>query len=139
MRVMMAFFHELDCGSILDLGSGTGRLIHYIKERQPEITVIGIEPSPELRDQGYSKGIGEAELIDGDAQDLDFPDESFDMVCEFGALHHIPRPNLAVQEMLRVSKKAIFISDCNNFGQGSATMRAIKQIGSSHECMHGLG
>ena len=128
MRFMVAFLDEFDCGSILDIGSGTGRLIHYIKERQPEITVIGIEPSPELRDRGYSKGIGEAELIDGDAQDMEFPDESFDIVCEFGALHHIPRPDLAVREMLRVSKKAIFISDSNNFGQGSSTTRAIKQI-----------
>ncbi len=30
--------------------------------------------------------------------------------------------------MLRVSKKAIFISDCNNFGQGSLPARSIKQL-----------
>ena len=128
MRFMVAFFDELDCKSVLDIGSGTGRLIRYVKERHPEISVTGIEPSPELRKQGYSRGIGEEELIDGDAQDLDLPDGSFDLVCEFGALHHIPLPDLAVREMLRVSKKAIFISDSNCFGQGSPTTRAIKQI-----------
>ena len=30
--------------------------------------------------------------------------------------------------MLRVSKKAIFISDSNNFGQGSTVARTIKQV-----------
>jgi hypothetical protein len=33
--------------------------------------------------------------------------------------------------MLRVSKRAIFISDSNNFGQGSAPARAVKQIANS--------
>ena len=99
MRFMTAFVDELGCQSILDIGSGTGRLIDYIKEARPEIMVIGIEPSPELREQGHSRGIGETELIDGDAQDLEFPDESFDMVCEFGALHHIPMPEMAVREI----------------------------------------
>ena len=59
---------------------------------------------------------------------MEFADGAFDLVCEYGALHHIPRPTLAVWEMLRVAKKAVFISDCNNFGQGSAPARAIKQI-----------
>ena len=30
--------------------------------------------------------------------------------------------------MLRVSKKGIFISDCNNFGQGSFAARSAKQL-----------
>jgi hypothetical protein len=43
-------------------------------------------------------------------------------------LHHIERPELAVQEMLRVGKIGIFISDSNNFGQGSAASRKLKQL-----------
>jgi ubiquinone/menaquinone biosynthesis C-methylase UbiE len=58
---------------------------------------------------------------------LAFKDGSFDLVCEFGALHHIPKPSRAVAEMLRVARKAVFISDCNNFGQGSGISRLIKQ------------
>ena len=34
----------------------------------------------------------------------------------------------AVSEMLRVTKKGIFISDCNNFGQGSFISRSAKQV-----------
>ena len=35
---------------------------------------------------------------------------------------------MAIAEMLRVAKKAIFISDSNNFGQGSWFIRNIKQL-----------
>src|SRR5205823_8014355 len=67
------------------------------------------------------------ELVDGDAMRLAFADGSFDLVCEFGVLHHIPRPELAISEMLRVANKAIFVSDSNNFGQGGKFSRFLKQ------------
>ena len=41
---------------------------------------------------------------------------------------HIKNNKLVVDEMLRVSKKAIFISDNNNLGTGSKVTRSIKQI-----------
>jgi hypothetical protein len=50
------------------------------------------------------------------------------MVCAFGILHHIDKPELVIAEMLRVSKYAIFISDSNNFGQGSRKQRFVKQM-----------
>jgi SAM-dependent methyltransferase len=87
-----------------------------------------VEPSRELREEGYRKGLSADELVDGDAQNLSYADGEFDLVCEFAALHHIPDPQRAVSEMLRVAKKAIFISDANNFGQGSPLARLVKQI-----------
>lgn len=114
--------------SILDIGSGTGRAIQYLKKLRPELRVVGVEPVRELREIGYSKGLSDKELVDGDATNLSFSDDAFDMVCEFGVLHHIKKPDLAVAEMLRVSGKAIFISDSNNFGQGSLVARTVKQV-----------
>lgn len=112
----------------MDVGSGTGRGLLEIKRTMPQIRVVGIEPSAELRQIGYANGLTENELVDGDAMDLAFGDGAFDLVCEFGALHHIPEPAKAVSEMLRVSSKAIFISDVNNFGQGSRFSRLFKQL-----------
>ncbi|MGA9669446.1 MAG: class I SAM-dependent methyltransferase, partial [Terracidiphilus sp.] len=119
LTFMLSTLESLEIQSILDIGSGTGRALLEIKRDMPGIAAVGIEPSPELRSVGHSKGLSEAELIDGDAMNLGFGDGSFDLVCEFAALHHIPVPSKAVSEMLRVSRKAIFISDSNNFGQGS--------------------
>ena len=42
---------------------------------------------------------------------MTFEDESFDFVLIKEALHHCPRPNLAISEMLRVAKKGIFINE----------------------------
>ncbi len=127
LRFLISAVDHLGVRSILDIGSGTGRGLLTIKTTLPGVTALGVEPSPELRRIGRSKGLSEHELVDGDAMNLTFGDGSFDLVCEFGALHHIPDPSKAVSEMLRVSRRAVFISDSNNFGQGSRSARLVKQ------------
>jgi ubiquinone/menaquinone biosynthesis C-methylase UbiE len=124
MAAMIEFF---GFGSVLDIGSGTGFALLKLKEKMPQIRAVGIEPSPAQRVVGHRKGLSQSELVDGDAMRLTYDDGSFDLVCEFGALHHIPRPELAVSEMIRVARKAIFICDTNNFGQGSKISRLLKQ------------
>jgi SAM-dependent methyltransferase len=128
LSFLMASLEYLDIKSILDIGSGTGRAIRYIREHRPDIHVVGIEPVKELRDVGYSQGLSEKDLVDGDATKLEFGPSEFDLVCEFAVLHHLRRPELAVSEMLRVAGKAIFISDCNTFGSGSPLARSMKQL-----------
>lgn len=113
--------------SVLDVGSGTGKVPLYLKSTMPPVRAIGLEPSPALREQGYGKGLTPDELVDGDAQALPFANGTFDLVCAFAALHHIPDPQKAVSEMLRVGSTAIFISDCNNFGTGRWWVKAVKQ------------
>jgi ubiquinone/menaquinone biosynthesis C-methylase UbiE len=124
---MLSMIDLLKMGSILDIGSGTGRVLVHAKGVNPNLKVMGIEPSAELRQVGYSKGLSPHELVDGDAQQLTFDDGAFDLVCAFAALHHIPNPRKAVSEMLRIANKAVFISDSNNFGQGSVANRLLKQ------------
>ena len=125
---MLSLIDLFEIKSILDIGSGTGRQIKKIIDLKPDIKIVGIEPSKELREVGYTKNINPELLIDGNGMSLNFEDGEFDLVCEFAALHHMPFPEKAVSEMLRVSKKGIFISDANNFGQGSFIARSAKQI-----------
>jgi ubiquinone/menaquinone biosynthesis C-methylase UbiE len=127
LRFLMAAAGHFDLRSVLDVGSGTGRALLTLKSELPRVIAVGIEPSPEMRKVGHSKGLSETELIDGDVLNLKFPDNSFDAVCEFGILHHVPDPARAIEEMMRVARKAIFISDSNNFGQGGQIARFLKQ------------
>lgn len=127
LAFLIGVIDYLNIESVLDVGSGTGRAVSYIKQKKPDIRVLGIEPVAEMREVGYRKGISEDDLIEGDVMALDFDDGGFDLVCEFGVLHHIKCPSMAVSEMLRVARKAIFISDCNNFGQGPFLKRGMKQ------------
>jgi ubiquinone/menaquinone biosynthesis C-methylase UbiE len=126
-QFMLSVVEHLGIRSILDIGCGTGRVLLKIKEKMPDVEAVGIEPSPELRSVGYARGLSSTQVIDGDAMNLAFSDGSFDLVCEFGMLHHIAKPSKAVSEMLRVSRKAIFITDNNQFGQGSKLLRLLKQ------------
>ena len=89
LACLVGLTNYLKIESILDIGSGTGRGLKYLKKLCPKIKVIGIEPVKELREVAYSQGISREELIDGDATKLNFKNSEFDLVCEFGTLHHI--------------------------------------------------
>jgi ubiquinone/menaquinone biosynthesis C-methylase UbiE len=124
---MCSMIEKLNIKSVLDVGAGTGRVIIDLHKRYPGLRVTGIEPVAELREQGYNKGILRNDLIEGDGKKMEFSDNQYDLVCAFGILHHIDKPEQAIKEMLRVSKYAIFISDSNNFGQGGRLGRLVKQ------------
>lgn len=127
LAVMVATFEWLGVETVLDVGSGTGRAISYVKRRRPDMHVVGIEPVDELRKIGHAQGLSAQELRAGDATSLPFVHGEFDLVCAFGVLHHVKHAEKAVAEMLRVAKKAVLISDANNFGQGSPLARLVKQ------------
>ena len=130
---LLGMLPMLNVNSILDVGSGTGRALLKLKAAQPSLQVMGIEPVEQLRTIGINNGLTSGELISGDATQLQFANNSFDLVCEFGVLHHVQKPDVVIAEMLRVARKAIFISDSNNFGQGGTLARYAKQA------IHGLG
>lgn len=49
------------------------------------------------------------ECAKADAEALPFDDESYDIVATKETLHHLPRPYLAIYEMLRVARKGVII------------------------------
>jgi ubiquinone/menaquinone biosynthesis C-methylase UbiE len=127
LAFMVGAIRFLGVRSVLDVGAGTGRVLAYLAEHAPDVARAGVEPVSALREVAYDKGVDPAELREGDATRLDFPDGAFDLVSGFGLLHHVRDHRRVVREMLRVARKAIFISDSNNFGQGSGLKRAAKQ------------
>ena len=128
MSFMVGAFDYLNVRSVLDIGSGTGRVLEHLKRCAPQVERHGIEPVPELREVAYRKGISREELSEGDATQIAHADGAFDLVCAFGVLHHVRDHGRVVREMLRVARKGIFISDANNFGKGSTMKRAVKQV-----------
>jgi ubiquinone/menaquinone biosynthesis C-methylase UbiE len=128
LRFISSFIELFSISTILDVGCGTGRGIKHLRERHPGTKVIGIEPVWEMLDQAEKKSVPKTALICADGFSLPFRDASFDAVCEFGILHHMPRPNDLVKEMLRVARRAVFLSDGNRFGQGSRLSRVLKLL-----------
>ncbi len=128
LAILSGLANKIETRSILDIGSGTGRAVKYLIENNTKIKrIIGIEPSAAMRDIGYKKGLSTKTIIDGSGDKILFGDKSFDIVCAFGVLHHVPDSTRVIKEMLRVARKAIFISDNNNYGEGSLAKRSFKQ------------
>lgn len=127
LRFLSGMLESLGAKSILDVGAGTGRAALFLKETNPSVTVRGIEPVEALRAIGHAKGLTATELAPGDGYALPFGDGEIDVVAAFGVLHHVKDPGRVVSEMLRVATKAVFISDANNYGQGSGPTRLAKR------------
>jgi ubiquinone/menaquinone biosynthesis C-methylase UbiE/predicted ester cyclase len=89
-------------GDVLEIAVGTGRnLDHY----SPEVKLSAIEFSTEMLAiaRGRAAKLGrEVDMREGDAQALEFADESFDSVVITLALCTIPDDRKAVREALRV-------------------------------------
>lgn len=119
---------RLGAASVLDVGAGTGRALELLGAALPGIKLVGVEPSAALRAVGHAKGIAPDALISGSGEALPFADGAFDFVIETGMLHHVPRPQLVVAEMLRVARRGVMISDSNKYAQGARPLRLIKAV-----------
>ncbi|HVS53823.1 MAG TPA: methyltransferase domain-containing protein [Opitutaceae bacterium] len=125
-RWFSLFVSSLGGTTLLDVGTGTGRMLRRFKELNPGLRVVGVEPVEALRLLAYQHGLTPAEVLDGDACALPFGDGSFDFVCESAVLHHVREPQRAIREMLRVARIGILISDSNRFANGSPFARRAK-------------
>lgn len=90
---------------VLDLGCGDGTLLLNLKNRK-QVTGVGIEIDAAKFNQCISKGISVLE------QDLDkglgnFADKSFDVVVMSQTLQAMDRPDLVLEETLRIGKESI--------------------------------
>jgi len=90
---------------VLDVGCGDGTLMEFLKKNR-EIDIRGIEISKDNSQKCVGKGLT---VIEGDAEkDLtQFPDSSFDFVILSQTLQAFLNPEIVIQELLRVGKKAI--------------------------------
>ena len=113
--------------SLLDVGAGTGRVLRHAGRHLEKVRIAGVEPVEGLRKIGYQHGLTKDQLTDGNALNLQFPDNSWDVVCAFGILHHIAQPSAAIAEMCRVARHGVFFSDLNNYGCGSLPQRLLSQ------------
>src|SRR6266567_6733016 len=93
-------------GRMLDVGSGTGSLAFSIAERHGRARFLGIDPSKEYVTYASSRNPfpDRASFEVGDAQQLHFPDASFDAALSLLVFNFIPDPNKALLELRRVTK-----------------------------------
>ncbi len=127
-----------EIGSAFDVGCGDGFATYYFAKLVPvveggDISELMLEHNPVDRDL--------LKVID--AEDLDLPDDSYDLVYLWEVLHHLKDPRAAVREMARVSKRYVVLFEPNRanvmqFGFGLLNRQERGTLRSSKTYLQGL-
>jgi phosphatidylethanolamine/phosphatidyl-N-methylethanolamine N-methyltransferase len=111
---------------ILEVGIGTGLSLDAYP---PHCHVTGIDISREMLEHAEQKKDPvrhrHIELVQMDAMNMAFPDDSFDFVTAFHVVTVVPNPQRLVQEMTRVCKPEGQVVIINHF---SSRRRVIRQM-----------
>lgn len=86
------------CGSILDVGCGTGDLGRY--RPSADVAVHGVDIDPRAVD--VARAYEEAVCVDLEASPLPYDNEAFDAVLARDVLEHLQDPARLVREIFRV-------------------------------------
>jgi SAM-dependent methyltransferase len=100
-RAILARVGEIEGCDLLDLGCGTGRVAALAAERGARVTAVDLSPEMVQRARSLSVLSG-ARIEVMDAQELDLPDASFDVVVASFSVMFCPRPEEALAEARRV-------------------------------------
>ena len=90
---------------VLDVACGSGTAALVAERRYCEVT--GIDYVPELIERAEMRAQANGQRIEfrvGDAQDMPFPDDSFDVVLSVYGVQFAPDQTRAARELLRVCK-----------------------------------
>jgi ubiquinone/menaquinone biosynthesis C-methylase UbiE len=131
-RLLFAGAREWACsrieGDVLEIAIGTGRNMPVYPEH---VRVTGIELSSEMlalaRRRAADLGV-EVDLRSGDAQKLDFADDSFDTVLITFALCTIPDDRAAAAEALRVLRPGGRLVAVEHVRSPAPAVRAIQRV-----------
>jgi len=78
---------------ILEIGCGTGTLLIQIKRLHPDVDVVGLDPDSKALDRARRKAARAKvpmKLDQGFADELPYPNASFDRVLSSFMFHHLP-------------------------------------------------
>ena len=92
-------------------GGVGGEGIFFLRSGFKDVTVSDFSANSLLIAKEFDK---ELKTIQLNAEVVDLPDNSYDLVVVQDGLHHLPRPALGFTEMLRVARKAIIVVEPYN-------------------------
>ena len=93
-------------GSFLDVGCGAAPEHEGLRADLPEVKYSGVDITPELVAFNKSRGI---DCVQGTANYLPFPDNSYDFVHCRHVVEHMRNVNAPLNEFIRVAKKKVFL------------------------------
>lgn len=99
-----------DDASVLDVGCAKGFMLHDFKQLMPELNIAGID----ISQYGIDHAIETVKsyLRVGNARELPYEDNSFDLVICINTVHNLPLEECkqALREIQRVTRKNAFVT-----------------------------
>jgi len=88
----------------LDAGTGAGALAFALAPHVRE--VVGVDRVPELLARARERAavFDNVTFVEADITKLPFDDSSFDLAVTLRPLHHVPRPELVIAELVRITR-----------------------------------
>ena len=108
-RKMVEQYQIPNNAEVLDIGCGKGFLLYDFLKVLPDLEIHGIDISQYAIDN--SKNEIKDKLVVGNAKELPYPDDYFDLVISINTLHCLEAPDLflSLKEMERVGKSSKYI------------------------------
>ena len=124
-------------GIILEAGCGLGRNLFdmYNKDNKEKVKLIGVDYSSNAIEKAkklFKKEGINAQFFVMDIRNLQFKDNSIDMVFNQGVIEHFSDPKEPLKEMLRITKKRVIIMVPNTLswdGIISIILKGLSKIG----------
>lgn len=120
---------------LLDVGCGTGALLHGLSATHPVAQLSGVDPVPEMLAAARRKLSPCIELREGWAEQLPFAAEAFDVVVSCNMFHYLREPVTALNEMKRVLRSGgqIVITDwCDDYLACRVCNQCLRLFSSAH-------
>ena len=112
---------------VIDVGCGTGSLSQGLVEYGSKIEVVGVDSAtPFVEYSNAQLSSQRAKIRQADAQDLPFPDDSFDRCLSLLVINFIPDAKAAMGEMFRVTRpRGVVAAAIWDYGGDMEMLRAL--------------